>query len=68
MWRFIQLYKSAIQNEDEFQTIKSNLEINLDPLSIDNTFVFLESNNWYLNDINNFKSSQMGFLASHWSK
>ena len=55
---FIQLYRSASKKQDEFQTFKSNLEINLDTLSTNNPFLTVvigdfngKSSIWYLNDI-----------------
>ena len=37
--RFIYLYRSPSQKQDEFQEFKSNLEINLDALSANNPFL-----------------------------
>ena len=37
--RFIHLYRSPSQKQDEFQEFKSNLEINLDALSANNPFL-----------------------------
>ena len=37
--RLIQLYRSPSQKQDEFQELKSNLEMNLDALSTTNPFL-----------------------------
>ena len=64
--RFIHLYRSPSQKQDEFQKFKSNLEINLD-----NPFFTVmigdfnaKSSNWYLNDVTSFEGSQIEFLVS----
>ena len=72
--RFIQLYRSPSQKQDEFQEFKSNLEMNLDALSTNNPFLTVmigdfnaKSSNWYLNDITSFEGSQIEFLASQFA-
>ena len=35
----MQLYRSPSQKQDEFQELKSNLEVNLDALSTNNPFL-----------------------------
>ena len=72
--RFIHLYRSPSQKQDEFQEFKSNLEINLDALSANNPFLTVmigDSNakpsNWYLNDVTSFEGSQIEFLASQFA-
>ena len=72
--RFSHLYRSPSQEQDEFQEFKSNLAINLDALSANNTFLTVmigdfnaKSSNWYLNDVNSFEGSQIEFLASQFA-
>ena len=72
--RFIHLYRSPSQKQDEFQEFKSNLEINLDVLSANNPFLTVmigdfnaKSSNWYLNDVTSFEGSQIEFLASQFA-
>ena len=72
--RFIHLYRSPSQKQDEFQEFKSNLEINLDALSTNNPFLTViigdfngESSNWYLNDKTRFEGSQIEFLGSQFA-
>ena len=72
--RFIHLYRSLSQKQDEFQEFKSNLEINLDALSANNPFLTVmigdfnaKSSNWYLNDVTSFEGSQIEFLASQFA-
>ena len=69
--RFMQLYRSPSQKQDEFQAFKSSLEMNLDALSTNNPFLTImigdfnsKSSNWYLNDLASFEGSQVEFLAS----
>ena len=71
IYRFIHLYRSPSQKQDEFQEFKSNLEINLDALSANNAFLTVmigdfnaKSSNWYLKDVTSFEGSQIEFLAS----
>ena len=59
--RFIHLYRSPSQKQDEFQEFKSNLEMNLDALSTNNPFLTVvigdfnaKSSSWYLNDVPSF--------------
>ena len=66
MCRFIHLYRSPSEKQDEFQEFKSNLEINLDVPSADNPFLTVmisdfnaKSSNWYLNDVTSFEGSQI---------
>ena len=72
--RFIHLYRSPSQKQDEFQEFKSNLEINFDALSANNPFLTVmigdfnaKSSNWYLNDVTSFEGSQIKFLASQFA-
>ena len=72
--RFIHLYRSPSQKQDEFQEFKSNLEINLEALSANNPFLTVmigdfnaKSSNWYLNDVTSFEGSQIEFLASQFA-
>ena len=72
--RFSHLYRSPSQEQDEFQEFKSNLAINLDALSANNTFLTVmigdfnaKSSNWYLNDVTSFEGSQIEFLASQFA-
>ena len=72
--RFIHLYRSPSQKQDEFQEFKSNLEINLDVLSANNPFLIViigdfnaKSSNWYLNDVTRFEGLKIEFLASQFA-
>ena len=72
--RFIYLYRSPSQKQDEVQEFKSNLEINLDALSANNPFLTVvigdfnaKSSNWYLNDVASFEGLQIEFLASQFA-
>ena len=72
--RFIQLYRSPSQKQDEFQAFKSNLEMNLDALPNNNPFLTVmigdfnvKLSNSYLNDITTFEGLQIGFLASQFA-
>ena len=71
---FIHLYRSPSQKQDEFQELKSNLEINLGALSANNPFLIImigdfnaKSSNWYLNDVTCFEGSQIEFVASQFA-
>ena len=71
---FLQLYRSLSWKQDEFQEFKSNVETNLYALSTNNSFLTVmvgdfnaKSNDWYLNDLTSFKSSQIEFLASQFA-
>ena len=64
--RFIQFYRSSSQKKDRFQVFRSNLEMNIDKLSTNNSFLIVmigdfsaKSSNWYLNDRNRFEDSQI---------
>ena len=68
---FIQLYGYPSQKQDDFQEFKSNLEMNSDVLSTNNSFLTdmiddlnAKWNNWYLNGITSFEGSQIEFLTS----
>ena len=68
--RFIQLYRSSSQKQDDFQAFKSNIEMNLDALLTNDPFLSdfsAKSSNLYLNDITSFEGSQIEFLASQFA-
>ena len=72
--RFIHLYRSPRQKQEEFQAFKSNLEMNLDVLSTNNPFLTFmigdfnaKSSNLYSKDITSFEGSQIEFLASQFA-
>ena len=63
---FIQLYRSSSQKQDDFQTFKSNLEMNLDALLTNNPFhsdFSARSRNSYLNDITIFEGSHVNWVS-----
>ena len=67
--RFIHLYRSPSQTEDEFQMIKSNLKLNLDALLCDNPFLTVmigdfnaRSKDWCSVDITSSEGSELDFL------
>ena len=73
--RFIQLYRSPSQKQNNFEAFKSNLEMNLDVISTNNPFFTViingfnvKSSNWYLNEVSSFEGSQSEFLASQCPK
>ena len=74
IFRFIHLYRSPSQKQDEFQEFKLNLEKNIDALSVNNPFLTVmigdfnaKSSNKYLNDVTSFEGSQIEFLASQFA-
>ena len=69
--RFIHLYRSPSQTQDEFQTFKSNLKLNLDALLCGNPFLTVmigdfnaKSKDWCSIDITSFEGSELDFLTS----
>ena len=69
--RFIHLYRSPSQTQDEFQIFRSNLELNLDSLSSYNLFLTVligdfnaKSKQWREIDKTSFESSQLQLLTS----
>ena len=69
--RFIHLYRSPSQTQDEFQTFKSNLKLNLDALLCENPFLTVmngdfnaKSKDWCSIDIASFEGSEHDFLTS----
>ena len=67
--RFIELYWSPSQKQDELQEFKSNIEMNLDALLTNNPFLTVmigdynaKSSNLYLNDVTSFEGSKLIFL------
>ena len=70
---FIQVYRSPIQKQDQFQKFKSNLEMNLDALSTNSFLTYMigqfnaKLSNWYLNDMTGFEDSEIKFLASQFA-
>ena len=74
LMRFIQLYRSPSQKQDEFQKFKSNLEMNLDALSTNNPFLKVmigdfnaKLSHCYLTDITSFEGSEINFLTSQFA-
>ena len=68
--RFIHLYRSPIQTQDDFQTFKSSLKLNLDALFCGNPFLTAvigdfnaKSKDWCSIDINSFEGSELDFLT-----
>ena len=69
--RFIHLYRSPSQTQDEFQTFKSNLNLNLDALLCSNLFLAVmigdfnaKSKDWCSIDRTSFEGSEFDFLTS----
>ena len=69
---FIYLYRSPSPTQDEFQTFRSNLKLNLDALLCSNPFLTVmigdfnaKSNDWCSIDITSFEGSELDFLTSH---
>ena len=69
--RFFHLYRSSTQTQDEFQTLRSNLELNLDLLSSWNPFLTImigdfnaKSKHWCRIDKTSFEGSQIQHLTS----
>ena len=69
--RFIHLYRSPSQTQDEFQMFKSNLKLNLDALLCGNPFLTVmiggftaKSKGWCSLDITSFEDSELDFLAT----
>ena len=68
---FIHLYRSPSETQDEFQTFKSNLKLNLDALLCGNPFLTVmigdfnaKSKDWCSIDITSFEGSELDFLTS----
>ena len=68
--RLIHLYRSPSQTQDEFQTFKSNLKLNLDPLLCGNPSLTVmigdfnaKSKDWCSIDVTSFESSELDFLT-----
>ena len=69
--RFIHLYRSPSQTQDEFQTFKSNLKLNLDALLCGNPFLTVmigdfnaKFKDWCSIDITSFEGLELDFLTS----
>ena len=68
---FIHLYRSPSQTQDEFQTFKSNLKLNLDALSCGTPCVIVmighfksKSKDWFSNIITSVEGLELDFLTS----
>ena len=59
--RFIHLYRSPSQTQDEFQTFKSNLKLNLGALLCGNPFFTVMIGDF----TTNFEGSELDFLTPH---
>ena len=69
--RFIHLYRSPSQTQEEFQTFISNLKLSLDALLYGNPFLTVmigdfnaKSKDWCSIDITSFEGSELDFLTS----
>ena len=69
--RFIHLYRSPSQTQEEFQTFISNLKLSLDTLLCGNPFLIVmigdfnaKSKDWCSIDITSFEGSELDFLTS----
>ena len=69
--RFIHLYRSPSQTQDQFQTFKSNLKLNLDALLCGNPFLTVmigdfnaKSKDWCSINITSSEVSELDFLTS----
>ena len=64
--KFVALYGSPSQTQDEFEKFSDNLELNLGTLSQKNPFlVVAKSKSWYINDSTTSQGNVLENITSH---
>ena len=71
MWNFLCLYRSPSQIRDTFETFADNLELTLDTLTNNNTFLIVAIDNfnaktttWYNNDTTSLEGLKIDAITS----